>query len=71
MDHLLKIVQSAEPAAGVQFRNKAYGKDEIRRFLRDIVALANARRASGVDAGIASLRSTRVRRRTAQRLGRP
>ena len=42
MKHLLKIVQSAKPGAGVQFRKTAYGKDQIRRFLRDVIALANA-----------------------------
>jgi len=42
MDHLLKIAQSEKPGAGVQFRKTAYGKDQIRRFLRDVLALANA-----------------------------
>ena len=42
MKHLLKIVQSAKPGAGVQFRETAYGKDGIRLFLRDVIALANA-----------------------------
>lgn len=42
MNRLLKIVRSATPGSGVQFRNKAYGRDEIRRFLRDVIAMANA-----------------------------
>ena len=42
MNRLLKIIRSAEPGNGVQFRKKAYGKDEIRGFLRDVIALANA-----------------------------
>jgi len=42
MKNLLKIIQSAEPGNGVQFRKKAYGTDEVRGFLRDVIALANA-----------------------------
>ena len=42
MKHLLKILQSGEPGNGVQFRGKSYGKEGIRGFLRDVIALANA-----------------------------
>ena len=42
MNRLLKIVRSAMPGTGVQFRRTAYGKSEIRRFLRDVIAMANA-----------------------------
>ncbi len=42
MNRLLKIVRSAMPGTGVQFRKTAYGKEEIRRFLRDVIAMANA-----------------------------
>lgn len=42
MDQLLKIVQSATPGSGVQFRSHAYGEAGIRAFLRDVLALANA-----------------------------
>jgi len=42
MNRLLKIVRSATPGTGVQFRKAAYGKEEIRRFLRDVIAMANA-----------------------------
>ena len=43
MNRLLKIARSATPGSGVQFRDRAYGVDGIRRFLRDVMALANAR----------------------------
>ena len=42
MSHLLKTVLKAEPGSGVQFRKKAYGSHETRRFLRDVLAIANA-----------------------------
>lgn len=42
MDRLLKIVRAATPCTGVQFRKRAYGSYGIRRFLRDVMALANA-----------------------------
>ena len=42
MNDLLTIVQSAAPGPSVQFRETAYGKDGIRLFLRDVIALANA-----------------------------
>ncbi len=42
MSDLLAIVQSAAPGPSVQFRETAYGKDGIRIFLRDVIALANA-----------------------------
>lgn len=43
MNRLLKIARSASPGTGVQFRKSAYGVHGVRQFLRDIVAMANAR----------------------------
>ena len=42
MNRLLKIARSATPGTGVQFRDRAYGAEGIRQFLRDVLALANA-----------------------------
>jgi hypothetical protein len=42
MNRLLKIARSATPGTGVQFREEAYGRQGIRRFLRDVLAIANA-----------------------------
>ena len=42
MNRLLKTAQTAAPGPGVQFRKKAYGSRETRRFLRDVLAMANA-----------------------------
>lgn len=42
MNRLLKIAQLATPSTGVQFRRKEYGNRDIRRFLRDVIAMANA-----------------------------
>jgi hypothetical protein len=42
MNNLLKFVQSATPGQSVQFRRKAYGKEGVRQFLRDVLAMANA-----------------------------
>lgn len=42
MNRLLKIARSATPGSGVQFREEAYGAQGIRRFLRDVLAIANA-----------------------------
>ncbi len=42
MDHLAKLVTSASPGPGVQFRKHPYGGGNIRDFLRDAMALANA-----------------------------
>ncbi len=42
MDHLSKLVRSATPDTGVQFRACAYGRDGVRAFLRDVLAMANA-----------------------------
>jgi hypothetical protein len=42
MNRLLKIARSATPGSGVHFRDRAYGADGIRRFLRDVMAVANA-----------------------------
>lgn len=42
MNRLLRIVQSALPGTGIQFRRAAYGKNGVHRLLRDIIALANA-----------------------------
>jgi len=39
---LSKIVRSAAPGPGIQFRKAAYGTKDIRRFLRDVIAVANA-----------------------------
>ncbi len=40
--NLAKIVRAAAPGSGVQLRPAAYGKNGIRQFLRDVVAMANA-----------------------------
>jgi hypothetical protein len=42
MNRLLKIARSATPGTGVQFCEDAYGSEGIRRFLRDVIAMANA-----------------------------
>jgi hypothetical protein len=42
MNRLLKIARSATPGTSVQFCEDAYGVDGIRRFLRDVLAMANA-----------------------------
>jgi len=42
MNRLLKIARSATPGTGVQFRDDAYGAEGIRRFLRDVLSMANA-----------------------------
>jgi len=42
MNRLLKIARSGTPGTGVQFCEDAYGADGIRRFLRDVIAMANA-----------------------------
>ena len=42
MNRLQKIATSATPGSGVQFVGQAYGSDHIHRFLRDVIALANA-----------------------------
>jgi hypothetical protein len=42
MDPLSKIARSATPESGVQFRSQAYGEADMRAFLRDVIALANA-----------------------------
>ena len=42
MDRLLKVARSGTPDTGVQFRRHAYGKDDLRSFLRDVLAMANA-----------------------------
>ena len=42
MDRLLKIARAATPQSGVQFRPTAYGNAGVGRFLRDVLALANA-----------------------------
>ena len=43
MKRHLKIAQSAAPGPGVQFRKSAYGEKAIHYFLRDVIAMANAR----------------------------
>ena len=42
MKLLEKIVRSAMPSNGIQFRSSAYGTKGVREFLRDVVAIANA-----------------------------
>jgi hypothetical protein len=42
MNRLLKIARSGTPGTGVQFCEDAYGGENIRRFLRDVLAMANA-----------------------------
>lgn len=42
MNRLLKIARSATPGSGVQFCEDAYGSNGIQRFLRDVLAMANA-----------------------------
>lgn len=42
MKRLGKIVRSATPSTGVQFRPSEYGSAGARDFLRDIIAMANA-----------------------------
>ncbi len=42
MNRLSKIASSSVPGPGIQFRKDAYGTEEIHRFLRDVIAVANA-----------------------------
>jgi len=42
MADLAKIVRSAIPGTGVQFRREPYGNNGARQFLRDVIAMANA-----------------------------
>jgi Schlafen, AlbA_2 len=42
MKRLDRIVRSATPSTGVQFRKTAYGKSGLHEFLRDVLAMANA-----------------------------
>ena len=42
MNRLLKIARSGLPGTGVQFCEEAYGNAGIQRFLRDVLAMANA-----------------------------
>ena len=42
MNRLLKIARSGTPGTGVQFCEGPYGADGVRRFLRDVLAMANA-----------------------------
>ena len=42
MNPLARIVRSATPSTAVQFRKRAYGKNGVERFLRDVLAMANA-----------------------------
>ena len=42
MNRLLKIARSGLPGTGVQFCEEAYGIAGIQRFLRDVLAMANA-----------------------------
>lgn len=42
MNRLARIVRSATPSTAVQFCKRAYGKSGVERFLRDVIAMANA-----------------------------
>lgn len=42
MNQLARIVSSATPSSAVQFRKDAYGRNGVRSFLRDVIAIANA-----------------------------
>lgn len=42
MKRLAKIVRSATPSTGIQFRPSEYGSTGARDFLRDVIAMANA-----------------------------
>lgn len=42
MNRLVRIARSAKPSTAVLFRKQAYGRQGVRDFLRDVVALANA-----------------------------
>ncbi len=42
MSHLAQIARAASPGTGVQFRREPYGNKGARRFLRDVIAMANA-----------------------------
>jgi hypothetical protein len=42
MKRLAKIVRSATPSTGIQFRPSEYGPAGAREFLRDVIAMANA-----------------------------
>ena len=42
MNRLAKIVLSATPSTGIQFRKTEYGAEGARDFLRDVLAMANA-----------------------------
>lgn len=41
MNRLVKIAQLAAPRADVQYRQAVYGSRDVRRFLRDVIAMAN------------------------------
>lgn len=42
MNPLVEIAQAATPRADSQYRRESYGNHNIRRFLRDVIAMANA-----------------------------
>lgn len=42
MNRLARIVRSETPSTAVQFCRKTYGKNGVQRFLRDVLAMANA-----------------------------
>jgi hypothetical protein len=42
MNRLARIVRSATPSTAVKFQKSAYGKAGVERFLRDVIAMANA-----------------------------
>jgi len=42
MANLAKIVRSAVPGTGIQFRREPYRDKGVRQFLRDVIAMANA-----------------------------
>ena len=42
MNRLARIARSATPSTAVHFRKRAYGKNGVEAFLRDVLAMANA-----------------------------
>jgi len=42
MNPFVKIAQATAPRADTQYRREPYGSHDIRRFLRDVIAMANA-----------------------------
>ena len=42
MTNVARIARAAQPCTAVQFRKSSYGHSGLRRFLRDVMAMANA-----------------------------